>query len=175
MREMLEFDRFMLARTEKLKAEVRRAYEEFDFQTVYHAVLNFAVIDLSSLFIDVARDRLYCSRRQFARASLGADRALQCPRRAGPHPRGADPVHRRRGLLAYAGREARERASADACAAASRVGRRQLLARWERLLDVRGEALKLLEAMRQAGTIGAPLEADTSHNRGDKRTSDSRR
>ena len=34
-----------------------------------------------------------------------------------------------------------------------------LEARWDRLLEVRNEALKLLEAMRQAGTIGAPLEA----------------
>ena len=35
----------------------------------------------------------------------------------------------------------------------------QLIARWDRLLEVRTEALKLLETMRQAGTIGAPLEA----------------
>ena len=35
----------------------------------------------------------------------------------------------------------------------------ELEARWERLLKVRAEALKLLETMRQAGTIGAPLEA----------------
>jgi isoleucyl-tRNA synthetase len=35
----------------------------------------------------------------------------------------------------------------------------ELEAHWERLLKVRAEALKLLETMRQAGTIGAPLEA----------------
>ncbi len=57
---MLEFDRFILARTEKLKAQVRNAYDNYDFQAVQHAVLNFAVVDLSSLYIDVARDRLYC-------------------------------------------------------------------------------------------------------------------
>jgi len=36
----------------------------------------------------------------------------------------------------------------------------ELEARWERLLAVRGEALKVLEAMRQASEIGAPLEAE---------------
>jgi isoleucyl-tRNA synthetase len=35
----------------------------------------------------------------------------------------------------------------------------ELEAEWQRLLVVRGEAMKLLEAMRQAGEIGAPLEA----------------
>jgi len=51
--EMLEFDRFMLARTEKLKDEVWRAYDVFDFQAAYQAMLNFIVVDLSSLYIDV--------------------------------------------------------------------------------------------------------------------------
>ncbi len=37
-----------------------------------------------------------------------------------------------------------------------------LEARWERLLRIRDEALKLLEAMRKAGTIGAPLDAAIS-------------
>src|SRR5208283_5450104 len=38
----------------------------------------------------------------------------------------------------------------------------KLEARWERLLKIRDEALKLLEAMRKAGTIGAPLDAAIS-------------
>src|SRR5260370_450685 len=59
--DMLEFDPFIMARTEKLKPEVPCAYEQFDFQAAYYAILNFVVIDLSSLYIDVARDRLYCS------------------------------------------------------------------------------------------------------------------
>jgi isoleucyl-tRNA synthetase len=45
-------------------------------------------------------------------------------------------------------------------------GDEQLLTKWERLLEVRGEAMKLLESMRQAGTIGAPLEAAVRINWG---------
>ena len=48
----------------------------YDFQAAYHAIINFVVVDLSSLYIDVARDRLYCDGRRLARAPLGADRAL---------------------------------------------------------------------------------------------------
>ena len=61
LKEMLEFDRFILARLEKLKSEVREAYDKFEFQSAYQAILNFIVVDLSSLYIDVARDRLYCA------------------------------------------------------------------------------------------------------------------
>ena len=114
---MLEFDRYIMARTERLKAEVLRAYEAFDYQAAYHALLNFIVVDLSSLYIDVARDRLYCAAREFARAPLGADRAPPDARCAGADARAADPVHRRRSLRARAGQARGERPSADAASA----------------------------------------------------------
>ena len=122
--QMLEFDRFMLARTEKLKADVRKAYEAFDFQAVYHAVLNFAVIDLSSLFIDVARDRLYCggaNSRERRSAQTALYNVLDALVRilAVLIPFTADEVYSH-----MPGEKARERASADARAAASGVGRR---------------------------------------------------
>jgi len=157
--DMLDFDRFMLARIEKLKAACRSAYERFDFQAAYHLVQNFAVVDVSSLYIDVARDRLYCSgeksrERRSAQTALywTLDTMLRILAPLIPytaeevyaHVPGAKEasVH----LLTFA----EPRAEWDDSA---------LLSRWDRLLKIRGEALKLLEAMRQAGTIGAPLEA----------------
>ena len=159
---MLEFDRFMLARTEKLKAEVRRAYEAFDFQAAYQRVLNFAVIDLSSLYIDVARDRLYCAAAN-SRERRSAQTALYnildaLVRMLAPLiPFTAEEV--------YSHMPGKRLASVHLlrCIAANPSWRdEELEARWERLLEVRDEALKLLEAMRQAGTIGAPLEAAIS-------------
>ncbi len=164
--QMLEFDRFMLARTEKLKADVRKAYEEFDFQAVYHAVLNFAVIDLSSLFIDVARDRLYCggaNSRERRSAQTALYNVLDALVRilAVLIPFTADEV--------YSHMPGEKLASVHLLTLAPphpEWADEQLLARWERLLDIRSEALKLLETMRQAGTIGAPLEASVRINWG---------
>ncbi len=160
--EMLEFDRFILARLERLKKEIRRAFENFDFQGAFHTMLNFIVVDLSSLYIDVARDRLYCAARA-SRERRSAQTALfhlldALVRMLAPLiPYTAEEV--------YENMPAREQPSvhllelqpdrpewADAA----------LGARWDRLLKVRDEALKLLEAMRKAGTIGAPLEASLS-------------
>ena len=58
--EQLEpLDQYMLARTRELTAKVRGWYEEFEFHRIYHAVNEFAIVDLSALYADVLKDRLY--------------------------------------------------------------------------------------------------------------------
>ncbi len=160
--EMLEFDRYILARTEKLKSEVRRAYEAFEFQTAFQVMQNFIVVDLSSLYIDVARDRLYCSGEK-SRERRSAQTALfnildALVRMLAPLlPFTAEEVY------AYLPGTRLESVHLTTMHPANLSWRdADLEARWERLLKVRDEALKLLEAMRKAGTIGAPLEAAIS-------------
>ncbi|HTT77554.1 MAG TPA: class I tRNA ligase family protein, partial [Candidatus Binataceae bacterium] len=156
---MREFDRFMMARLERLKHEVQRAYENYDFQAAYQAISNFVVIDLSSLFIDVSRDRLYCDgpasfERRSAQTALYIvlDNLIRMLAPLIPFTaeevyshlpgRTAESVH----LLAMHPPDERWSDSA-------------LEEKWSLLLEVRSEALKLLEAMRKAGTIGAGLDA----------------
>jgi len=160
--QMPEFDRFLLARLERLKEHARRAYDQHDYQGAYHAILNFMVVELSSLYIDVARDRLYCSAPR-ARERCAAQTALYhvldtLVRLLAPlMPFTADEIYaylpgataKSVHLLTFAPAHPEWRDAA-------------LEQRWERLLKVRDEALKLLESMRQAGTIGAPLEASVS-------------
>jgi isoleucyl-tRNA synthetase len=57
--ELLPLDRYMLARTRDFSAKVLGWYEAFEFHRVYHAVNEFAIVDLSSFYIDVLKDRLY--------------------------------------------------------------------------------------------------------------------
>jgi isoleucyl-tRNA synthetase len=56
-----EVDRFILDRLARLIGRVRRAYEEYQFHTVFHAVHNFCAVDLSALYLDIVKDRLYTS------------------------------------------------------------------------------------------------------------------
>ncbi len=56
-----EVDRFVLDRLARLIDRVVRAYEEYQFHTVFHAVHNFCAVDLSALYLDVIKDRLYTS------------------------------------------------------------------------------------------------------------------
>jgi isoleucyl-tRNA synthetase len=57
--ELLPLDRYMLARTREMTEKVRDWYAAFEFHRVYHAVNEFAIVDLSSFYLDVLKDRLY--------------------------------------------------------------------------------------------------------------------
>jgi isoleucyl-tRNA synthetase len=57
--ELLQLDRYMLARTRELTEKVRGWYTAFEFHRVYHAVNEFCIVDLSSFYIDVLKDRMY--------------------------------------------------------------------------------------------------------------------
>jgi isoleucyl-tRNA synthetase len=57
--DLLPLDRYMLARTRELTEDILAWYESFDFHRVYHAVNEFAVVDLSNFYLDVLKDRMY--------------------------------------------------------------------------------------------------------------------
>jgi isoleucyl-tRNA synthetase len=57
--QMVALDRWAVARTAQLQAEIVEAYREYAFHLVYHKVHNFCIVDLSAIYLDVVRDRLY--------------------------------------------------------------------------------------------------------------------
>src|SRR5207249_2855926 len=57
---MTLIDRWILERLNDVIADCRSAYEAFEFHKVYHALNQFCAVDLSSLYIDITKDRMYC-------------------------------------------------------------------------------------------------------------------
>jgi isoleucyl-tRNA synthetase len=53
-------DRWILERLDHVIADCRSAYEAFEFHKVYHTLNHFCAVDLSSLYIDITKDRMYC-------------------------------------------------------------------------------------------------------------------
>jgi isoleucyl-tRNA synthetase len=53
-------DRWILDRLENVIADCRAAYQIYEFHKVYHTLNHFCAVDLSSLYIDITKDRLYC-------------------------------------------------------------------------------------------------------------------
>jgi isoleucyl-tRNA synthetase len=53
-------DRWILERLDHVIADCRSAYEAFEFHKVYHTLNQFCAVDLSSLYIDITKDRMYC-------------------------------------------------------------------------------------------------------------------
>ncbi len=57
---MEEMDRYALVLFHRLAGKVRNAYENYEFHVIFHAVNNFCSVDLSSFYLNVLKDRLYC-------------------------------------------------------------------------------------------------------------------
>jgi isoleucyl-tRNA synthetase len=53
-------DRWALARLQQVTENCRDAYEKLEFHRVFHQVNQFCAVDLSSLYVDITKDRLYC-------------------------------------------------------------------------------------------------------------------
>jgi len=160
--ELLELDRFVLDRLQDLIERCRRAYDAFEFHTVYHALNNFCSVDLSALYLDIVKDRLYCEaaaspQRRAAQTALhrllDAVARLMAPILSytaeeiwGYMP--PDPARPPSVLLA------------DFPAVDPALRDERLRQDWERLLAVRGAVTKTLEGLRQRGEIRHSLEAD---------------
>ena len=56
---MEPLDQYILARTAELDTKIRAAYDDFEFHRAYHALNEYVNTDLSALYLDVLKDRLY--------------------------------------------------------------------------------------------------------------------
>jgi isoleucyl-tRNA synthetase len=57
-----EIDRWAMHRLQMLVARVTKAYEHFDFHEAFHSIHNFCIVDMSSIYLDILKDRLYTAK-----------------------------------------------------------------------------------------------------------------
>ncbi len=166
--EMNLLDQFFLLRAAELTADVRGHYASYTFQRVYQRLKDFCIVDLSAIYFDILKDRLYTSAPKSA-ARRSAQTALY---RLGdalvrllapittftseevwnflPHGEGHQvSVH----LTEFP--EPRDLTGE----LPSGFDAAKLASDWDTLLNVRSEALKALEAARNEKLIGGGLEA----------------
>jgi len=156
-----EVDRYILARYADVGRQVERAYAEYDYATIFHAVNTFATVDLSAFYADVSKDRLYtfgaesCERRSAQTAMYvmadGLTRLL-----APILPFTADEVWR---FLPGAREESVHIGLFPAAADLEALDEPALLERWTKLIGVRNAVLAAIEPLRQAKQVGSSLQA----------------
>ena len=161
---LTEVDRWALARMAQVAEQAEAAYERFEFHVVYHTLYNFCVVDLSSFYLDVLKDRLYTfapnsPQRRAAQTTLFriADTLVRLLAPILPftceeiwmnlyvHGKPFESVH----LAEFAGDLQKYRDD-------------ELVNRWERLQEIRAQVRKSLEESRQQKHIGNSLEAKVS-------------
>lgn len=59
--ELKEIDQWALYQLYNLAERVRTAYRVYEFHTVYHSISTFCINDMSAVYLDILKDRLYCS------------------------------------------------------------------------------------------------------------------
>ena len=161
--EMLELDRWAVTRLNALIEKVESAYRNYEFHVVSHAINDFCVVDLSSFYLDIIKDRLYCEerdglKRRSAQTALflildsltkmfAPILAFTCDEiwQAMPHRAGDDG---RNVLL-----NEMNKPFADYALPGDEM------ARWEQLIALRSDVNGVLEAARADKRIGKPLEA----------------
>ncbi len=164
--ELLELDQWILLRAEALVKDCRAWYQELAFHKVYHAVYDFAISELSSLYFDVLKDRLYTAAPR-SRARRSAQTALY--RLTYALVRMLAPIlgFTTEEVWAHFRKPAGEAESVhmslfpepSELSAGLAAQHRKRARNWDRLMEVRNHVLKSLEAARQEKFIGAPLEA----------------
>jgi len=178
--EMFEIDKWAVRELQKLIGSVTEAYDNFVFHRVYSLIYNFCTVEMSSIYMDVLKDRMYCdaadseSRRSAQTAMykicdglvrmLGpilvhtAEEAWGAMREKSVE-RGADSVEEREGESVHlAGMPAVDPAiSLDAEAAS-----------WDKLMGLRDEVLRTLEGLRQEKKIASNQEASVTINCGEE-------
>ncbi|HYA17871.1 MAG TPA: isoleucine--tRNA ligase [Bryobacteraceae bacterium] len=161
-RDLLEFDQWALIRTEELVRNCRQYYDDFAFHKVYRSVYDFVTIDLSSIYFDVLKDRLYTSAaRSHARRS--AQTAL--------HRIAVALIKLLAPILSFTMEEAWGHLGMpgsvhtayfpepDDLTQGIGEPQRKHAENWTKLVEIRDDVLKSLETARQEKFIGASLEA----------------
>ena len=158
---LMPLDRWILDRNQRLLGRCLEAFDKFEFHAVYHALNNYCSVDLSSLYLDIVKDRLYCEapdsagRRSAQTALHGILQTL---------------VHLMAPVISFTAEEIWEHAPGPASRPDSillspmsepdqTLSDPALAAEWDLRLDLRGEVLKGLEVARQCGAIGHSLDA----------------
>ncbi|MBA4373761.1 MAG: isoleucine--tRNA ligase [Thermodesulfovibrio sp.] len=156
-----EIDRWAMNSLQKLIKKVTRAYENFDFHEVFHSIHNFCVVDMSSVYLDILKDRLYTAKTDSVerRASqwvltevLSTLTRLMAP------------------VLSFTADEVWKYISRGQAGPESvflsvfpvvneKFVDTELEERWKRLLELRDDVNKALEIKRAEKFIGNPLEA----------------
>ena len=161
--EMLELDRWAVTKLNALIERCEAAYQNYEFHVVSHAVNDFCVVEFSSFYLDIIKDRLYCEEkdgltRRSAQTALwlildtmtkifAPILAFTCDEiwQAMPHREGDDP---RNVLLNQMNKPFADYALDGAA-----------MAVWEELVKVRDAVNGALEAARNEKKIGKSLEA----------------
>lgn len=158
---MTEIDKWALHRLEEVRQKVTEAYDEYQFHIMYHTVHNFCTVDLSAIYLDILKDRMYAEKADDKKRRSAQTAMYEILRSL---VRMVSPVlcFTAEEVWTYMPKEETDPVSVhltDWPEANKDYYNVELAAKWTKLLDIRGELTKILEVARRDKTIGHSLDA----------------
>ncbi len=164
-----ELDRWIINRWRECKKRIIEAYERYDFHRIFYDLNNFCSVDLSAVYLDIIKDRLYVSakhsqERKAAQSTL-AEIAVELTACTAP-------------ILSFTGEEIWRQLfeinlvkedSVFLYSLDTHVPEldKTLMEKWDKYFLLRAEAIRSIEQARKEGIIGHPLDCcvlfDTDH------------
>jgi len=159
--DLYEIDRWALHQLQQLILRVREAYERFEFHVVYHSVQNFCAVEMSAVYFDILKDRLYTFParsvgRRSAQTALSEILKALTRLMAPILPFTAEEVWK------YIPEESGKPGSAHLAEFPQPNGQlldETLNERWEKIWEIRSTVTKALEEARKGKQIGLSLDA----------------
>jgi isoleucyl-tRNA synthetase len=159
---MEDLDRWALHRLHEVNEKVQRAYDAYEFHSIYHTLHNFCVIDLSSFYLDIIKDRLYAFskdsvQRRSAQTAMHEILDVLVRLMAPILSFTADEIWH------YMGHVSSPNVHADLFIPVKKEYiNTDLARRWEDVIKVRKEVTKALELARKDKLIGHSLDASVT-------------
>ncbi|SFE40547.1 isoleucine--tRNA ligase [Alteribacillus iranensis] len=159
--DMSELDQYMVVKLQELINKVQQGYENYQFMTVYHALHNFCTIELSSFYMDIAKDTLYIeaenNKNRRAIQTVMFDTLQSLIQLAAPIiPHTAEEVWE-----FIPGTDADSVQLTDMPRESMLTEKdKELLSKWDQIMAARDDVLKALENARNEKKIGKSLTAE---------------
>ena len=160
--DMEEIDRWVLAEFNELVKTCREAYDDFEFHVIYHEICNFCTVNLSKIYIDVTKDRVYVGKKdgQPRRAAQSAMYTVLNGLTRILAPLISFTAEEIWQAMPHASSDVRESVFLNEIPAYDEtLCNAELAARWDRQFALRDDVMKALEVARAAKLIGKSLDA----------------
>jgi isoleucyl-tRNA synthetase len=172
-----ELDRWAFLKLQYLIQRVSAGYEKFEFHLVFHSIHNFCSVEMSAFYLDILKDRLYTSKaaspeRRAAQSTMYEILSTLVRLMAPILSFTADEVWQymkknEKVLSVFLSDFPHESSIAITASGTDKNYPVELEERWDKIIAVRGEAAKVLEALRKDKKIGHSLDAAVTLYAGD--------
>ena len=159
---LADIDKFALMRLDALVAKCIEAYENYEYHIIFHAIHNFCVVDMSNFYLDVIKDRLYIEpvSSESRRAAQTVMQKILRTLTLLVSPILAFTSEEIWGYMPHSASDNTESVLFNEISSDMVLGKDdELVARWDRLHQVRDDVKKALEIARASKIIGSSLDA----------------